>query len=550
MAAPIQAKPLIPVAIQTELIKTGQELGMYEKEAQKQRDHIQKLQDQNADIHDINKQKEVLEETLMMLPDTKKRLFAAYKDLVEMLQDDVLNRYELQLSSRVPRKTTVELEAIPPRHIIKVTNEIWTKLDDYATCKSAKLLPDQHKAFKRKIFNYEKPVKQRHLEFKVAQKTTKSHQLKIKTKYVSQVHSVPVRIVPKLHVVEQEEVHEDDFSISDNASSLGSFEKLVRELNSIETGIENQPLIFQRLVKTPIVNRTTEDVKNLFDCLRPLPAFTIMNDDLLKQQKRNRDEVVIPLQDCIVLRLDLDEYAKIHKYVQEKTREHHFRLFEEIDFCAKMTFKERITMSDAYKKDQIIQVFGQQVDKMGLVLKGSCQAFVNLQDGTDVKLGTFKLGEYFNEQLYFSQSKDYKASSLFSIKALDGCEIGFIGSAELQSIIGKPIEHSEISIISQNPNEVLYLQKQEMQAKEWKRIRKRQILGLIKEWEGNPEALGKKWRDQHRLSKPRKVLPITEKTTVKQEPLTPPERPRSCLKRDTGSAGKRVVIAVPETQDS
>ncbi|KAJ3252441.1 hypothetical protein HK103_001560 [Boothiomyces macroporosus] len=525
---------------------------------------------------------------------------------------DVLNRYELQLSSRVPRKTIVELEAIPPRHIIKVASEIWTKLDDYATCKSAKLLPDQHKAFKRKIFNYEKPVKQRHLEFKVAQKTTKSHQLKIKTKYVGQVHSVPVRIVPKLHVVEQEEVHEDDFSISDNASSLGSFEKLVRELNSIETGIENQPLIFQRLAKTPIVNRTTEDVKTLFDYLRPLPAFAIMNDDLLKQvcvvaridyfqsneivcqaeglvdtwmvvlsgkcqirklhEKQtakhsnyptyfiNQSALVqesVPVQviDCIVLRLDLGEYAKIHRYVQEKTREHHLKLFEEIDFCAKMTFKERITMSDfitskAYKKDQIIQVFGQQVDKMGLVLKGSCQAFANLQDGTDVKLGTFKPGEYFNEQLYFSQSKDYKASSFFSVKALDGCEIGFIGSAELQSIIGKPIEHSEVSIISQNPDEVLYLQKQEMQAKEWKRIRKRQILGLIKEWEGNPEALGKKWRDQHRSSKPRKVLPITEKTAVKQEPLAPPERPRSCLKRNTGSAGKRVVIAVPETQDS
>ncbi|KAJ3322021.1 hypothetical protein HDV06_003621 [Boothiomyces sp. JEL0866] len=87
MAAPIQARQTIPTSIRTELTKTGQELGMYEKEAEKQRFHIQKLEDQNADIHDINKQKEVLEETLMMLPDTKKRLFTAYKDLVEMLQD-------------------------------------------------------------------------------------------------------------------------------------------------------------------------------------------------------------------------------------------------------------------------------------------------------------------------------------------------------------------------------------------------------------------------------------------------------------------------------
>ncbi|KAJ3322020.1 hypothetical protein HDV06_003620 [Boothiomyces sp. JEL0866] len=551
---------------------------------------------------------------------------------------DILNRYELELYSRVPRKAKVEIEMIPPRHIIKVTNEIWNNFDDYATCKSSKLLPEQHEAYKLNIFDYKKPVKQKPLEYKVAEKLTKSTKLKSRSKYVGTVHSVPVRIVPKLHVIVQEEVHDDDFSISDNASSLGSFEKLVRELNSIETGIENQLAIFQCLVKTPIVDRSAMDVQNLFDYVRPLPAFAKMNDDLLKQvcvvaridyfqnneivcqaeglgntwmvvlvgkcqirkltdlqniklsnyppyyisqttlvqhstavtiidsgyevcslvkQKRNRDEVIIPLQDCVVLRLDLEEYSRIYYYVQEKTREHHLKLFEEIDFCSKMTKEDKITMSDfmtgkAYKRDEIIQNYGQSIEKMGLVVKGKCLAFANLPDGTMVKLGIFKLGEYFNEQLYFLPSKEQKSTSLFNIIALDDCEVGFFGAAELQSIIGKPIENSEISIISQNQSEILYLQKQEIQAKQWKNIRNRQILGLIKEWEGKPEALGKKWREQHKLTKPKKAAPLKKEIpAVKVEKSTPVvERPRSCLKRNTGSAGKRVVISVPDTNKS
>ena len=35
----------------------------------------------NADSHDIAKQEEVLQETLHMIPDTKKRLEAAFHDL-------------------------------------------------------------------------------------------------------------------------------------------------------------------------------------------------------------------------------------------------------------------------------------------------------------------------------------------------------------------------------------------------------------------------------------------------------------------------------------
>ncbi|KAJ3273148.1 hypothetical protein HDV01_004788 [Terramyces sp. JEL0728] len=519
---------------------------------------------------------------------------------------DVLNKYDLELCSNVPRKASVELERIPPRHIIKVTKETWNPLDDYAICKSAKLQPDQHEQFKQKIFGYKTPVKHKDLDNKVADKLTASAKLKARSKYVGPVHRIPVRIVPKLHVIEEEiQVHDDDFSISDNSSSMGSFEKLVREINSMETGIENQLDVFQKLVKEPIVNRTAVDVCNLFDFVRPLPAFSKMNDELLRQvctvaridYFQNSDIVcqpegltnmwmVVLVGKCQIRKLietqtakhsnyppyfinqstlvqlstaesiiDLDEYSRIYRHVRQKTREHNLKLFEDIDFCSKMKIEDKITMSDfmtnkVFKKDDVVQLYGQHVDKIGLVIKGKCLAFVTLPDGTMVKLGIFELEDYFNEQLCFMQTTNPQSSSYFNIKALEDLEIGFFGAAELQSIIGNPIELSEISSMSQDQSEILDIQKLELQAKEWKVLRKRQILGLIKEWEGNPEALGKKWREQHQAVKPTKNTPVKKEISAeKDKPVVQIlERPRSCLKRNTGSAGKRVVITLPDNK--
>ncbi len=53
----------------------------YEKEAQKQQEKINKLKSDGTDPHTIKKQEEVLAETLQMIPDTKKRLDIAKKDL-------------------------------------------------------------------------------------------------------------------------------------------------------------------------------------------------------------------------------------------------------------------------------------------------------------------------------------------------------------------------------------------------------------------------------------------------------------------------------------
>eukprot|EP00842_Homolaphlyctis_polyrhiza_P000106 jgi/Hompol1/1096/HPOL_001629-RA len=67
------------------LKRTGKELLSYKKEAEKQQARIDKLVADGADNADIRKQHEVLDETVQILPDTKRRLEIAYKELVDAL---------------------------------------------------------------------------------------------------------------------------------------------------------------------------------------------------------------------------------------------------------------------------------------------------------------------------------------------------------------------------------------------------------------------------------------------------------------------------------
>ncbi|TPX69430.1 hypothetical protein SpCBS45565_g02456 [Spizellomyces sp. 'palustris'] len=66
--------------------RISKDLSYYEKEAAKQQERIDKLVADGADEHDIRKQKEVLEETNQMLPESKKRLAAAYKELADLVE--------------------------------------------------------------------------------------------------------------------------------------------------------------------------------------------------------------------------------------------------------------------------------------------------------------------------------------------------------------------------------------------------------------------------------------------------------------------------------
>lgn len=77
--------------IRTLKIKTGvvkrlaREKIMYEKEAAQQRERIQKLKEQDKDGYDIKKQEEVLQESLMMVPDCQRRLVKAFEELKSIL---------------------------------------------------------------------------------------------------------------------------------------------------------------------------------------------------------------------------------------------------------------------------------------------------------------------------------------------------------------------------------------------------------------------------------------------------------------------------------
>ncbi|GAB0088043.1 Tubulin-specific chaperone A [Sergentomyia squamirostris] len=78
-------------------IKTGvvkrlyKEKISYIKEADSQKNRIDKFKGEGKDEHVIKKEEEVLQECLMIIPDTQRRLAKAYEELREMLkaEDDL-----------------------------------------------------------------------------------------------------------------------------------------------------------------------------------------------------------------------------------------------------------------------------------------------------------------------------------------------------------------------------------------------------------------------------------------------------------------------------
>ncbi|RIA84738.1 tubulin binding cofactor A [Glomus cerebriforme] len=59
----------------------------YQKEVENQQKRIDKLISEGADEHDIAKQKEVLQESLNMIPDCQNRLKEAHKELQKCLEN-------------------------------------------------------------------------------------------------------------------------------------------------------------------------------------------------------------------------------------------------------------------------------------------------------------------------------------------------------------------------------------------------------------------------------------------------------------------------------
>ncbi|ORZ19791.1 tubulin binding cofactor A [Absidia repens] len=69
------------------VVRINKEQAAYGKEAETQQKRIDKLIAEGADEADVRKQKEVLDETFQMIPDVKKRLAVAYKDLQDKADD-------------------------------------------------------------------------------------------------------------------------------------------------------------------------------------------------------------------------------------------------------------------------------------------------------------------------------------------------------------------------------------------------------------------------------------------------------------------------------
>lgn len=94
--------------IKTGVVKRlGKELISYGKEVEQEQARLDKLKDNGADIHDINKQKEVLEESQQMIPDCKRRLNLAYKELTELCElmtkenAEIANSKEMEEAKKV-----------------------------------------------------------------------------------------------------------------------------------------------------------------------------------------------------------------------------------------------------------------------------------------------------------------------------------------------------------------------------------------------------------------------------------------------------------------
>lgn len=103
--------------IRTLKIKTGvvkrltKEKLIYEKEAEQQRDRVQKYKDEGRDDADIRKQEEVLAEAFSMIPDCQRRLSKAYQELQSILdsEEDLKETEEFILASQILEEAKPEL---------------------------------------------------------------------------------------------------------------------------------------------------------------------------------------------------------------------------------------------------------------------------------------------------------------------------------------------------------------------------------------------------------------------------------------------------------
>jgi len=90
---PVKAPALDPrlkqIKIKTGVLKrVGKEKLSYRKEADMQKAKLDKMKEDGKDEHDVKKMGEVLQETLMMIPDCHRRIVAAKGELEQLLETE------------------------------------------------------------------------------------------------------------------------------------------------------------------------------------------------------------------------------------------------------------------------------------------------------------------------------------------------------------------------------------------------------------------------------------------------------------------------------
>lgn len=96
------------IKIKTGVVRRfGKEVTAYKNDAKKQELRVEKLKAELKDDHDIKKQEEVLQESLMMIPDIRKRLIASQADLKNILdsEQDLIDTEEYKSALAVIEET-------------------------------------------------------------------------------------------------------------------------------------------------------------------------------------------------------------------------------------------------------------------------------------------------------------------------------------------------------------------------------------------------------------------------------------------------------------
>lgn len=98
------------IKIKTGVLKrVGKEKLSYKKEADQNKARLEKMREEGKDEHDLKLMREVLKETMMMIPDCQRRLLVAHGDMTSVLETEKdLSESEEYIAAREQMKEADE----------------------------------------------------------------------------------------------------------------------------------------------------------------------------------------------------------------------------------------------------------------------------------------------------------------------------------------------------------------------------------------------------------------------------------------------------------